>query len=239
LRTGFAGEIWIFKNSENPIFLTPREGVREIYVDIPNMTADHAGAERAWCLKYQMAQHLPAQKFEKIVFLDADCLALRNIEHLLEGDWDIAVQAERGSVVTQWNYNSYLTETEMTHPPKGPGINSGTWAVKGSIFHEVMAAWQTIDEAPPLRECKCRDQSSWNRLLLDNAKSNRWNVHHWPEGEIAFPLYLDPHYKFYAKAALTHHLGGDTREKLRFAFGLWMETFVFDDSCLFFHFMEV
>ena len=49
----------------------------------------------------------------------------------------------------------------------------------------------------------------------------------------------NPHYKEYSKAAITHHLSGETREKLRFAFGLWFETFVFEDSCLFFYFMEV
>jgi hypothetical protein len=225
-----------------PIYLTPREGIREIYVDLPNMKADATAAERAWCMKYRVAPLLPAQEFDYVLFLDADCLALRNIDHLLEGSWDIAVTPERGTSVAQWNFNSYLTETEMgsvTLATQRHGINSGTWAVRGAIYHEVMAAWQQIDQSPPLRECKCRDQSSWNKLLIDNEQSKQWNVHEWPEGEIAFPLHLHPHYKNYMKAAITHHLGGDTREKLRFAFGLWMQHFVFDDSCLFFHFMEV
>ncbi|MEZ5301897.1 MAG: hypothetical protein R3F11_14805 [Verrucomicrobiales bacterium] len=36
-----------------------------------------------------MRDRIAADAFDKVLFLDCDCLALRNIDHLLEGDWDI------------------------------------------------------------------------------------------------------------------------------------------------------
>ena len=238
LRTGWAGDIMVFHNAETPLFLTPRAGLEEVSLEAVSPGGGE-GAEMAWRWKYLVAEMIPAEQYGRILFLDADCLALRSVNHLVEGEWDIAVQPERGAPVTEWNHYSYLTEEELVSLRGRNGVNSGTWAVRGSLYREVMAEWRRLDEGTPLRECRCRDQSSWNRLLLDNEKAGRWKVQQWPAGEIAFPLYLHPHYKDYAKAAITHHLGGDTREKLRFAFGLWFETFVFEDTCLFFHFMEV
>lgn len=238
LRTGWAGDIMVFHNGKAPLFLTPRAGVEEVSLEVESPGGE-AGARIAWSLKYRVAEMIPAKNYRRILFLDADCLALRSLNHLVDGEWDIAVQVERGAPVTAWNHYSYLTEEELVSLRGRYGVNSGTWAVRGSVYREVMAEWRRIDEEEPQRECRCRDQSSWNRLLLDNEQTGKWKVHQWPAGEIAFPLYLHPHYKDYSKAALTHHLGGDTREKLRFAFGLWFETFVFEDSCLFFHFMEV
>ncbi len=238
LRTGWCGDIMVFHNGEAPLFLTPRAGLEEVGLELES-PGGVEGANLAWRMKYRVAEMIPAERYERILFLDADCLVLRDVGHLLAGEWDIAVQVERGAPVTEWNHYSYLTEEEMVSLRGRNGVNSGTWAVRGSVYKEVMAEWERIDAGEPLRECPCRDQSSWNRLLLDNEQTGRWRVQEWPAGEIAFPLYLHPHYKDYAKAAITHHLGGDTREKLRFAFGLWFETFVFEDSCLFFHFMEV
>lgn len=240
LRTGWPGDILLFHNGQSPVFLTPRAGLEEVALDIES-PGGQAGAEMAWSYKYRVAEMIPAERYDRVLFLDADCLALRDIRHLLDGEWDIAVQPERGTPLTTWNHYSYLTEAEMADPrmQKRHGVNSGSWAVRGAVFHEIMAEWQRLDAQPPLRECRCRDQSSWNRLLLDNEQAGRWRVHEWPAGEIAFPLYLHQNYHEYTAAALTHQLGGTTPEKLRFTFGLWFETFVFEESCLFFHFMEV
>ncbi|MES2706955.1 MAG: hypothetical protein V4726_10175 [Verrucomicrobiota bacterium] len=237
LRTGWPGEILLFHNGEEPIFRTPRGGLEEVALDLESPGGE-AGALLAWKHKYLVAERISAERYDRILFLDADCLVLRDLSHLLEGYWDISVQPER--TMTRWNHYSYLTEVELASPTMASrnGINSGTWAVRGTVFHEVMAEWRRIDESPPLRECRCRDQSSWNRLLLDNEMTGRWKVQEWPEGEIAFPLYLHTRYQDYIRAALTHQLGGETTEKLRFTFSLWFGNFIYEDSCLFFQFME-
>jgi len=56
---------------------------------------------------------------------------------------------------------------------------------------------------------------------------------------VAFPLFLQPRYNEYKNAALVHTVGGDTLEKIRFTFGLYMSTFMCDPSALFFNFIEM
>ncbi|MEZ5301896.1 MAG: hypothetical protein R3F11_14800 [Verrucomicrobiales bacterium] len=56
---------------------------------------------------------------------------------------------------------------------------------------------------PVLQRRWCLDQGSWNRLLLDTALA----AEPIPEGEVQFPLYLQPKYRDYTKAALVHTLG--------------------------------
>ena len=95
LRTYFGGDIIVFRNSPEPLFRVERKGLEEIYIETPQL-GGLAGAEDAWCWKYRVREHIDAEKYDKILFLDADCLALRNLDHLLEGDWDLAYQTEKG-----------------------------------------------------------------------------------------------------------------------------------------------
>ena len=73
-----------------------RKGLEEVYLETPAMSG-MAGAERAWCWKYKVAELIEnPEQYDKILFLDCDSLALRNIDHLLEGDWDIRYQPPAG-----------------------------------------------------------------------------------------------------------------------------------------------
>jgi hypothetical protein len=56
---------------------------------------------------------------------------------------------------------------------------------------------------------------------------------------VQFPGYLDPMYQSYSKAALTHNILPDTREKIEFTFGLYMRTFFCDPTGLFFSMIEM
>ncbi len=60
-----------------------------------------------------------------------------------------------------------------------------------------------------------------------------------PVGEVQFPGYLDPMYQSYSKAALTHNILPDTKEKIEFTFGLYMRTFFCDPTGLFFSMLEM
>jgi hypothetical protein len=64
-------------------------------------------------------------------------------------------------------------------------------------------------------------------------------VEPFPVGEVQFPGYLDPAYQSYSKAALTHNILPDTKEKIEFTFGLYMRTFYCDPSGLFFSMLEM
>jgi hypothetical protein len=259
LRTYFTGDILVFRNSPQPMFLVERKGMEEIYVDTPQI-GGQAGAEDAWGWKYKVARMIDTNGYDKVLFLDADCLALRNIDHLLEGDWDIRYQPERGRKANGSTFNGYFTNEEIGTATEREGINSGTFAVRAELFHEVMAAWAAIDTKLMVRGSRCRDQASWNALMMrrgrgvnaagsdddqekpsssERASSPRWQIEPFPAGEIQFPMHLDPQFLQYRKAALTHNLAPDSHLKIEFTFGLYMRTFYSDPSGLFFSLLEM
>ncbi len=275
LRTFFTGDVVVFRNFSNPLFLVERKGLEEVYVETPQIIGQ-AGAEQAWCWKYKVAPLLDVRGYDTVLFLDADCLALRNVDHLLEGGFDIAYQVERRARGDGQSFNGFYTEKEMARAAPRDGVNSGTLAVRASIFHEVMREWEQIDTGPmALRENGFFDQASWNALLMRRTdrfteeglareraagwpgevgslagggmgsagasphQVCQWKAQPFPMGEVQFPMYADPHFRSYTKAALTHNCGGDTLEKIRLTYGLYMQTFFCDESGLFFSILEM
>jgi hypothetical protein len=266
VKTFFTGDILVFRNSPAPLYLVERKGLDEYYIDTPPMGGQE-GARRAWCWKYKVADLIPnPEQYDKILFLDCDSLALRNLDHLLEGDWDIAYQPERGKPMSGPTYNAFLAAEEMAAANRREGANSGTLAVRGSRFREVMRRWQEIDESEPVRDTGFRDQASWNALLIrERMRAERekeaakeegnaedapgpagraalpaaLKLEPFPVGEVQFPGYLDPTYQSYSRAALTHNILPDTKEKIEFTFGLYMRTFYCDPTGLFFSMLEM
>jgi hypothetical protein len=161
--------VWVFHNAPEPIFRMERKGLEEFHLKIPPISVDETGAEEAWCWKYRVRELMDVRGYEKVMFLDADCLALRNVDHLFSGDWDICVKPEPGLKMTQPKFGCFLTNDEIAGPRKVRhlGINSGTLTVRADIFHDVMAEWERIDQGPTTRRRYCSDQGSWNRLVLD------------------------------------------------------------------------
>ena len=202
-----------------------RAGLEEVHID----TKDFAGTadqQNAWRYKFRVRHLLDVRGYDKVLFLDADCLVLRNIDHLLEGDWDIGWFPEPGRSVTLPQFHCFLTDAEMKLLKGRQGANSGTLAVRAERYHELMAEWERIDTGQAQRRRECSDQASWNRLLLDtNLRKRRFE-----RGEIQFPLFLHPSYHEWKNAALLHAIGGTTREKMRFLWGAYMQTFYFDDA---------
>ena len=249
LRTFFTGDILVFRNSAAPLFLVERKGLDEVYLETPAMFGQER-ADYSWSYKHRVADLIDPEPYENILFLDADCLALRNIDHLLEGDWDIRYQPERGLPMNTGHYNACFTDEEMVLAGCRDGINSGTLAVRAAIFHQVMREWGRLDAQKPRRDTGFHDQASWNKLILNcensvadkvstNSALYSWRVQQFPAREIQFPCFLDTHYSSYTKAALTHNLTTDTLEKVEFAFGLYMRTFFCDPAGLFFNLIEM
>lgn len=254
LRTFFTGDIMVFRNSPAPLFLVERKGLEEVYLETPPLHGQER-AEWAWGWKYKVAELIDPEPYDKVLFLDCDSLALRNIDHLLEGTWDIRYQPERGKAMSGKSFNAFLTEEEMDPAAKRDGANSGTLAVRAEIFHDVVKKWAQIDESNPLRPSGFRDQASWNKLLLTcgaeggevgggglsggGSALGGWRTEPFPGGEVQFPCYLDPHYANYSKAAITHNVAANTKEKVEFTFGLYMRTFFCDPTGVFFSMLEM
>ena len=87
VRTFFNGDIVVFRNSVAPLFMVERKGLEEVYIETEQLTGRER-MEEAWCWKYRVAELIEnPEQYDKILFLDCDSLALRNVDHLLEGDW--------------------------------------------------------------------------------------------------------------------------------------------------------
>lgn len=238
LRTWFTGDIVLLRNTPEPVFPVERKGLQEIEITDPDFDVATSGERGAIAMRWKWrARHLLKVKgYDKVVMLDADWLALRNMDHLLEGDWDVAWCPERGGrTVTDHWFHCFLTDEEMTTLKHHPGANGGILAVAAGKYHALMEEWERIDNGPVTRPRICSDQAGLNRLLLDTKlRKQRFEA-----GELTFPLLWDAAYTAYSESALVHGAGGNSKEKLRFLFGLYMQAFYHDEQGTFLQMLEM
>ena len=263
MRGFWGGKLMVFRNFPHPLFPVERKGLDEIFVATPEI-ADVEDAVRI-CMKEALAARFMAyqwierpEQYEWIVYLDADCLALRDVEHLLAGDADILVQPERGrSLREEMAFNGYLQHLAAsgslsgeagTSPLPGSsgaaqprngwlgrdGINAGTFAVRGDKYREVMLEWKRLYESFPAGHQYFRDQTAFNKLLLET----KLRVKPFERGEIMFPFHLDKGFLDYKDAALLHFVGGTGKDKIGLAFGLHMMRTYSEEGGLFLDFLE-
>ena len=224
-RSFFDGDILVIHNSPNPVFLMELAGVREIQMETPLLAGDEL-ARYAMAFKPKVSEWIDTDLYSKILFLDADCIALRNIDHLLEPDADMIIQRERGRPIQEEVFSAYLTEQERAES-KDWGINSGTWAVRASRYRELMGKWDDLQQQPA--DTPWTEQGAWNRVIIDSAGAGLV-VRSFEANEIQFPLKQSIAWKRYMEAALLHLLGGKIEEKLKFSFGVYMQQYFHDDK---------
>lgn len=229
IRTKWQGDIMVFRNTPAPLFLTPRVGLTEVYIETKPKKDATEHVHDAWCWKYRVSNYIDGSKYNKVMFLDDDTMALRNLDHLLNNGADVLYQTEALNISSA-QFSAFLTDYEMKHLRRR-GINTGHLAVRGAIYQDVMDEWQRIDESEPPQHKGCLDQCSFNRLVLDaDAGKLPWKCRHFERGEIQFPLHCDPSWKSYYNSALVHVVGAGYNEKLQFLFGLYMSKFFWDPS---------
>ncbi|MEN8695197.1 MAG: hypothetical protein ABF334_10345 [Akkermansiaceae bacterium] len=239
LRTMWSGDIIVFSNSPIPMFPVGRPGLQEVYckqptwkIDQPNNVTECLNKSLEWRFK---SHHLIETKgYDKIIYLDCDCLCLRNLDHLFANDWDVLVQREKGRSIQDRVFSGYLSNKELSEL-SCDGINAGTIAVKASLFHEFMKSWQKAYEASPSQHEEFRDQTALNRLILDLDL----RVKDFERGEVCFPFHIDTHYRDFRDAALLHMVGEGQREKIDFAFAFYMAAFFNDGQGVFLDFLEM
>lgn len=224
LRTYFSGEILVLRNTTEPLFHMERGSLTEILVDSVQKDRGET-TDTAWRWKYRARHLFKASQYDRVMFIDADSIALRNIDHLLEGNWDIAYQPERGVPIATSDFYGYLNPAEMK-TLKRFGINSGAFAVRGAIFDSVMEHWEKVHEGPVFRQTTFLEQSAWNRVILDTHHK----VHAFERDGIMFPCQKESEFSNYIDASLLHAQGVGTLEKMKFLFGTYAHTFQFDDN---------
>lgn len=241
VRSGFEGRLVIFHNSEQPLFPLGRTNVHEEFIDVDFDAAPGAGKEgdtldvleKRWALKHKVAEILQEEhEWDRLLFLDADCLVTRPLAPLIEGDWQLAIYREPGQTITEDQFNLFLTDSEM-NTLSHEGINSGVFCVDRSIAREFFSQWAAAETLPQLRRRCCLDQAAFNRVVLDNNF-----VLHDFSPQVSMPLYTDKSRATASGAVVAHWVGGSPAQKLQGSFGLFMETYFFDPSLVFFNLIE-
>ncbi len=233
LRTRFQGEIVVFKTSPAPLFMVPRAGVREITID-PGEHGDEHFWNYAQAWKFKVHEQLDVTGFDKVLYLDADCLALRNLGSMLEGDWDMGFYSEPGTRAGNEGFNCFISEEEAAQLTC-EGVNGGVLAIAADRFHEVMEEWQRIHFGPAQRPKYFTDQAALNRLVIDSSLRHRV----FTRAEVTAPFSHDPRAQDYLASQLVHLAGStDLYEKLQFMFGLYMSTFFFDRQATLLNILE-
>lgn len=237
LRTRFSGDILVFHNAPAPLFMVARQGVREVRMEVPARAGKNGGfVPYAQSCKHAVAGHIDAAAYDRVMFIDCDSVVLRNIDHLLAGDWELAVFPEQGSDIHEFCWGGYMTRHERKNLAR-EGLNSGTWAVAGAHFHELLRQWRAVEKKRMTRK-GLREQSAFNRVALDWAGA----VKVWPHREIALPLVAANLvcYHDYSQTAIVHAASGAPVDyKSRFLFGIFAGTFLFDTQHLLLNTLEM
>jgi hypothetical protein len=234
LRTRFSGDIVVFKNTPEPLFMVPRAGVREIFIKAkPPKKQKFWDYAQSW--KFRVRHHIDVAGYDKVLFLDADCLALQNIDSLLAGRWDIGIYPEPGTRAGMHWYNTFIPDEEASELTC-EGINGGTLAVRAAIYHDVMAEWERIHSGRAVRPRFLADQGALTRLVLDTSLRQRRYL----GDDIATPFAFDQHPGQYFGSRMVHLAGTVAFElKLRFMFGLYLNTFFFDQQATLLHILDL
>ena len=238
LRTRFSGDIVVFHNSPRPLYMVTRMGLREVYLDLPRAAKDMRDfTVLAQTSKHAVRKWITGAHYDKVMFLDCDCVALRNVDHFFDGDYDLAVYSEPGTKIQGGGYGGYLTGTEW-RDLKRRGINSGTWVVSGKRFGELLDRWKKTQARNPTQVCSLREQSAFNRIALD------WRgcLAELPGREITLPLCNCnvSEYRTYTNSTIIHAAGGyDVNYKLRFLFSAFAGAFFFDPQLALFNILEM
>ena len=138
MRTFFEGQMVIFRNSSQPLFLIQREGIAECYIDTPPLEHQElANYAMAWKPRARALIPQPEQ-YDWVVFVDCDSLMLRNVDHLFEGreGVDILYQPEPGRTAGDAVFSAYLTAEDLGAPrvPPAPSDRNAACA----------AAWEGL-----------------------------------------------------------------------------------------------
>lgn len=239
-RTGFEGEVVVFHNGERPLFQLGRPQVSEIALDLEGQPGcfqkenDVPVAEQRWALKHRVADILLQEyEWDRLLFIDADCLAVRPLDEIFAGNFHLAVYRERNRPVNQMHFNCFLSEEEM-NTLAIDGINSGVFCVDRSIAASFFAAWGEAEKLVEQRFRWCTDQAALNRVVLDHDYNLKDLT-----SLVGMPYNTsDTRNEVEFGKSIIHWVGAAGEQKLKVSYGLFAETFLYDPALTLFNLME-
>lgn len=239
IRSGFTGEMVVFHNGEEPLFKSRREGLFEMGVDLPEdpgtITEDTVLTvpEQRWALKHRVSSILLEEfSWDRLLFIDADCLVVGPLGPVFEGDFELAVYREPRQPMTRLSFNCFLTEEEMSGL-NVEGINSGIFCMDRSVAPDFFSSWEEASARKEQRTRACTDQAALNRVVLDKGYRLKefGNL-------VSMPYHTDMGRCAESGKSIIHWIGLTGYGKLQASFGKYMEKYLFDPSLTLFNLME-
>jgi len=217
------GEVHVLRSGDgDPLFRVGREGLIE-----------HWGQE--------MPQ-IDASRFSWIFYIASGSLALREIDHLLDGDCDIFWAPLPQTHLVSSRTQGYLSDEEMRldrtefpwSRPWRSAASSAAWAVRGEHFGPVMDSLKDILVSAPKRSCDSIADSAWNRFLLDSPLK----VKRFERDEIAFPSFCGEDCRNWSEAALINVSDFPPALRITFLQAWFYSTYLGDPGGLFLDILE-
>ncbi len=231
-RTGFSGDVIVLTNYERRLFEHGRDNLQEIYLDLSRIPPSKTGKEMP-DFKYRSRHFIPAERYEKVMYVDCECLFLKNPDKLFDGGAKIMFSEQPRQNITGKSFNAYLTKEEMK-TLKARGMNSGFWWIAGHRFQEVLARWERINARPSVRGGSVSDQDSWVRLLLDTKLRTKPFR---PDVDVLYPMVESRRAHAFDGASLLHYSSGGT-ETVSYMFGDYMRHFHAETAPGLLHFID-
>lgn len=218
LKMGFRGDVMIFRNSRQRVIDPPHSQVTEMKVRFSSEAEFVLDAQQS---KYRLRRFIKAEEYDKVMFVDCDCLFLKDPERLFNAPVDVMFAQEPFNTITCAGNNAYLTDEEM-RVWRAPAINSGLLWVRGTFYQELFDEWERVDSQPPLRFKVSGDQQAWVRVVRNcRLKTRPFQF----DLDVRYPCIERRTSHEFSKATVLHFAAAPPQVKAAFMLGMYLQWF--------------
>jgi len=208
LRSLFNGDIVIWRNFPEPLYIVERKGFHELDF-APNglLREEEDLAEVSSEPRFRMATSLidHGARYSWIILAHEDVIALRNWDHLFENIVEDVLVSTRADGV----------------------LDSGFFAVRGGVYERFLAKWSCW-----------RESAARGDFLSEVISTSALTFKEFERGEVVRPFEEGVGVGEMMEAAVVHFEGGKGEEKTKLAFALHMMRTFGDKDGLFLDLME-
>lgn len=167
--SGFDGDVLVITNSKERLFKAKRIRIREVSLP-PSITEQQSFATTVKSLRYRASKYFNPLSYDKIMYVDCDCLFIRNPATLLAYHFDLMYSQDSWKRLSSpWHLLPLAIRASDTFVGSGP--NDGFWWVRAGIYNKLMAhveraMLQTVRELPSNTDLF---SVAWTQVLIETS----------------------------------------------------------------------
>jgi glycosyltransferase involved in cell wall biosynthesis len=163
----FTGDILILTDNASPSLFAAVQDYANVFevdadalFDAAHQRSDHDKFQVTRLLIHQL---LDLSAYETVMYMDADILAVQNVNSLFEGVNEFRYSREFQPMSAPM-FSDLLTDEELSHAKWRRAINSGVYLAPANYLPECLNAWKAILDANP--DVHCYDQTALNTAVF-------------------------------------------------------------------------